>query len=220
MIVPGLTGAVAGAGLSVRLLSFQKFMTGTVNAASDMGAHNGNIVAIGVTRSDGTAIATPTGWTSVDKDNVDGGLSGDELAIAGFYRELTGGSNDNLAITGTVLIFAWVISGRTGARALSVFSGDVDASTGDPNGNTVSGTGQTGPMLIVGWGGSRSDVTAAILSYTGATADGQLDQITGTPEGAAKYNFYPTGAGADITVDMPDPGGTSATGVGSFGILL
>lgn len=204
-------------GSIVAVLSFQKFTTGTISASSDLNAVAGNVVAIGVCRSDGSTISTPTGWTSVDKDAVDGSFANDEMSIAGFFRELDGTSDDDLAITGSVLVSAVVVSKRTGARALSAFNGLVDASTSNPTGNTVNGAAQTGPMLILGWGASRGNVVLADLTYTGATPDGTLEQTSGSPEGAAKYNFYPV-TGVSITVDIGDLGG--AQGVGSFGLLL
>lgn len=203
------------AGISVN--RFQKFTTGTISASSDLLAFAGNIIAIGVCRADGSTISTPTGWTSVDKDAVDGSFANDEMSIAGFFRELDGTADDDLAISGTVLVFAAVISRRTGARALSAFNGMVDAATGNPAGNTVNGASQSGPMFIMGWCGARDDVVLADLSYTGATPDATLEQTTGGPEGAAKYNFYPV-TGVNITVDVADLG--SAQGVGSFGLLL
>ncbi len=153
-----------------------------------------------------TWAGTPSGWTNLDNfrsagsRDVQGGM---DYLIADGSEDSSNITlmNDHADITAT-RGYVLQIRGADGTPASVVLAEFAAvAATGDPASISVTGSGDTPPLLIVGSYFLRQGSLIDPRTWTGGTPDEEL----GAGAGFLKYAIYNSGP-EDITIDMDDEG--------------
>lgn len=148
------------------------------------------------------AAVTPTGFTNIFSAGVLDGTTGIRGMLS--YKIATG-SEGGSSITG--------MDGNTDRKIMAVFRGDIpatmvnvgdpdsNATAGDPAAQTITASGQSVPLIVIGV--YRSTSTVDPRSFSPAE-DAEL-AVTGQTTTYMKYKIY-NSSPADVTINMDDEG--------------
>lgn len=161
--------------------------------------------------SSGTpTLVVPSGWTSIQSNNnistIRRVCSAKIIATGEPGTSITG-MDGGLGELKTILIFR----GNIALTSFTAYSAAGALTTADPAGQTVTSSGGSTPLVVIGSGSSTGVMTAQV-SFTPA-ADGIVDvTVSSNRYQSTGYKIY-NSSPANVTVDMADYG---SNGLQSF----
>jgi hypothetical protein len=226
MILPGLTGAISGAGRPIALTGTR--VPDVRSAAPLTYGDPGDLQVVIATWGDTGNVLTPSGWTSIASDAHTTG-NGD-LGIAMWYRRLTGSETstqfiDNAAHASHLNIF--VLNVTSVGNVSTVENAFCDCNEGTPASGSVTMSDEGVPSVVVGVaaervsGGSNQITATSDLGFSGATPDVTLSDLTGDHRAVVKAKLFQTGP-ADVTISGVSGNAVSddVAGLGRFGLVF